>query len=69
METTYRVLRIEEQLYGCEELPEGAEVCCDVVSRCCAMSRWPMPPGPGAPCPTRTKSSPALASTRAARSS
>ena len=60
METTYRVLRIDEQLYGCEELP---------VSRCCAMSRWPMPPGSGAPCPTRTKSSPALASTRAARSS
>ena len=29
METTYRILRIEEQMYGCEELPEGAEVCCD----------------------------------------
>ena len=27
----YRVLRIDEQLYGCEELPEGAEVCCDVT--------------------------------------
>ena len=25
----YRVVRIEEQMYGCEELPEGAEVCCD----------------------------------------
>ena len=24
----YRVVRIEEQMYGCEELPEGAEVCC-----------------------------------------
>ena len=23
---TYRVLRIEEQLYGCEELPEGQPV-------------------------------------------
>ena len=23
METTYRVLRIDEQLYGCEELPAG----------------------------------------------
>mgnify|MGYP000761178001 CR=1 FL=1 len=23
METTYRVLRIEEQMYGCEELPAG----------------------------------------------
>ena len=22
----YRVVRIEEQMYGCEELPEGAEV-------------------------------------------
>ena len=28
----YRVVRIEEQMYGCEELPEGAEVCCDAVS-------------------------------------
>ena len=27
----YRVVRIEEQMYGCEELPEGAEVCCDVT--------------------------------------
>ena len=27
----YRVLRIDEQLYGCEELPEGASVCCDVL--------------------------------------
>ena len=51
METTYRVLRIDEQLYGCEELPAG------------------QPVGSGAPCPTRTKSSPALASTRAAWSS
>ena len=39
----YRVLRIDEQLYGCEELPEGAEVCCDVTIEaaggilCCAM--------------------------------
>ena len=31
METTYRVLRIEEQLYGCEELPEGQPVLCDVL--------------------------------------
>ena len=29
----YRVVRIEEQMYGCEELPEGAEVCCDVTVR------------------------------------
>ena len=28
----YRVVRIEEQMYGCEELPEGAEVCCDVTA-------------------------------------
>lgn len=27
----YRVVRIEEQMYGCEELPEGAEVYCDVT--------------------------------------
>ena len=31
METTYRVLRIEEQLYGCEELPAGQPVLCDVT--------------------------------------
>ena len=29
-EKNYRVLRIEEQLYGCEELPEGQPVLCDV---------------------------------------
>ena len=28
METTYRVLRIEEQMYGCEELPAGQPVLC-----------------------------------------
>ena len=28
METTYRVLRIDEQLYGCEELPAGQPVLC-----------------------------------------
>ena len=28
---TYCVLRIDEQLYGCEELPEGQPVCCDVL--------------------------------------
>lgn len=28
---TYRVLRIEEQLYGCEELPAGQLVLCDVT--------------------------------------
>ena len=25
----YRVLRIEEQMYGCEELPAGQPVLCD----------------------------------------
>ena len=28
---TYRVLRIDEQLYGCEELPAGQPVLCDVL--------------------------------------
>ena len=27
----YHVLRIDEQLYGCEELPEGQPLCCDVL--------------------------------------
>ena len=27
----FAVLRIDEQLYGCEELPEGQPVCCDVL--------------------------------------
>lgn len=27
----YRVASIEEQIYGCEELPEGQPLCCDVV--------------------------------------
>ncbi len=31
METAYRVLRIDEQLYGCEELPAGQPVLCDVL--------------------------------------
>ena len=30
---TELVIRIEEQLYGCEELPEGQEVLCDVLLR------------------------------------
>ena len=30
-EKNYRVLRIEEQPYGCEELPEGQPVLCDVL--------------------------------------
>ena len=28
---TCRVLRIDEQLYGCEELPAGQPVLCDVT--------------------------------------
>ena len=27
----YRVLRIDEQMYGCEELPVGQPVLCDVL--------------------------------------
>ena len=31
METVYRALRIDEQMYGCEELPAGQPVLCDVT--------------------------------------
>ena len=51
METTYRVLRIDEQLYGCEELPAGQPVLCDVTLA--------DPAGERRTLPTRTKSSPA----------
>ena len=44
----YRVVRIEEQMYGCEELPEGAEVCCDVTVEAGT--------APGRPCPAPTPS-------------
>ena len=44
----YRVVRIEEQMYGCEELPEGAEVCCDVTAEAAD--------APGRPCPAPTPS-------------
>ena len=54
METTYRVLRIEEQMYGCEELPAGQPVLCDVTLADPAGGRRS-----SGPCPTRTKSSPA----------
>lgn len=30
-EKNYRVLRIEEQLYGCEELPEGQPVLLSLI--------------------------------------
>ncbi len=44
---TCRVLRIDEQLYGCEELPAGR--------RCCVMFCWPMPPVPSGCFPTPMK--------------
>lgn len=31
MENIYRVTRIDEQMYGCEELPAGQPVLCDVL--------------------------------------
>ena len=31
MEPIYRVMCIEEQMYGCEELPAGQPVLCDVL--------------------------------------
>ena len=31
MDTAYRIVRIDEQLYGCEELPAGQPVLCDVL--------------------------------------
>ena len=40
---TYRVLRIEEQLYGCEELPEGQPVLCDVLLENTAGERRVLP--------------------------
>lgn len=43
----YRVLRIEEQMYGCEELPAG--------SPCCAMWCWRAPTVPCCTLPARTK--------------
>lgn len=43
METTYRVLRIDEQLYGCEELPAGQPVLCDVMLANAAGARRTLP--------------------------
>ena len=40
---TYRVLRIDEQLYGCEELPEGQPVLCDVLLEDLTGERWVLP--------------------------
>lgn len=39
----YRVLRIDEQLYGCEELPEGQPVLCDVLLENAAGERRVLP--------------------------
>lgn len=43
METTCRVLRIEEQMYGCEELPAGQPVLCDVTLADAAGERRTLP--------------------------
>ena len=43
METTYRVLRIEEQMYGCEELPAGHPLLCDVTLPAPAGQRRTLP--------------------------
>ena len=42
-EKNYRVLRIEEQLYGCEELPEGQPVLCDVLLEAADGTQWVLP--------------------------
>ena len=39
----YRVLRVDEQLYGCEELPEGQPVLCDVLLENAAGERRVLP--------------------------
>ena len=31
MGSIYRVVRIEEQMYGCEELPEDAPLLCEIL--------------------------------------
>ena len=43
METTYHVLRIDEQMYGCEELPAGQPVLCDVLLADAAGSQRTLP--------------------------
>ena len=39
----YRVLRIDEQMYGCEELPAGQPVLCDVLLADAAGTRRTLP--------------------------
>ena len=39
----YRVLRIDEQMYGCEELPAGQPVLCDVLLEDAAGARRTLP--------------------------
>lgn len=43
----YRVLRIDEQMYGCEELPAGQPVLCDVLLEAADGTRRTLP------CPDR----------------
>ena len=39
----YRVLRIDEQMYGCEELPAGQPVLCDVLLEAADGTRRTLP--------------------------
>lgn len=39
----YRVLRIDEQMYGCEELPAGQPVLCDVLLEDASNTRRTLP--------------------------
>ena len=43
MGSIYRVVRIEEQMYGCEELPAGQPVLCDVLLRDAAGAERTLP--------------------------
>ena len=45
MDTTYRIVRIDEQMYGCEELPAGQPVLCDVTLEDAAAHPHPALPG------------------------
>ena len=40
---TCRVLRIDEQMYGCEELPAGQPVLCDVLLEAADGTRRTLP--------------------------
>ncbi len=43
MDTAYRIVRIDEQMYGCEELPAGRPVLCDVLLEDAAGGRRTLP--------------------------